>query len=93
MHNAIQLYDRVVQFTFMPPKGGGNLPPPFASRHRVKSQPYEKFVRLTGTWRKGVDKLSRPLASSQRAHSTPDDSSRVDHIEHVLGMAERAPAP
>lgn len=93
MHNAIQLYEQVVRLIFMPPKGGGNLPPPFASRHRVKSQPHEKFLRLTGTWRKGRDKLSRPFVVPQQAHSTRDDSSRVNHIEHVLGMAERAPSP
>lgn len=86
MHKVPGPYEEIVRLKFSSPKGGGNLPPPFLPQCGLGQQPYEKFVRLTATWRKGVYNLYSPFATPQLAYSTRDDSSRVDHIEHVLDM-------
>lgn len=50
------------------PKVGGKLPPTFATQNsQPKPQPYEKFVRLTGTWLKGEYKLYAPFARRRDA--------------------------
>ena len=93
MNDSPQQYEEIVQLISASPKGVYNLYTPFVPQRGLRLQPYEKFVRLTGTWRKGRDKLSRPFVAPQRAHSIRDDSSRISHVEHVLDMPERPPAP
>ena len=51
------------------------------------SQPYEKNARFKAASAKGGGNLPPPFADSKEVHSTRDNASRVDHIEHVLDMA------